>query len=468
MVRKNQIKLNLAYSVLYQLLLIMLPLITTPYISRVLGAEKIGIYSYNNTIASYFVMFACLGITNYGNRSIAQVKDNSYSLNRTFSSLYSFQLLTSLSITVVYALYIVLLASDKRAAFLEGIYVISAVIDLNWVLNGLEEFKYITIRSSLVKILSAVLIFCFISASDDIYLYITICCGSFLASNLFAIPVLLKHKIRFVSCKFSEIVCHWKPMLILFIPLVGMSVYKYMNKILLTYFSTLEETGFLESSERVLLVPICFVTALGNVMLPRMSSLYAQNNEAGANKYLENSFYFAMIASSSMGFGIIAVIKEFVPLFYGKGFEKCETIIPILMISPVFLAVANVIRTQFLIPKGKDKEYVISILFGAVVDIFTALFFIPKYAAIGAAIATTCTELAVCFMQIFLSRKESYMLKYILKSLPFMLFGIIMCFVVYNISFNFSIVLNLILKIIIGTGMIALMDGSYLYLLNKR
>lgn len=463
---KSKLRVNLIYSILYQILLIIIPLITTPYVSRVLGAEKIGIYSYNNTIAAYFVAFAVLGVANYGNRSIAQAKSDAQLLNKTFSNIYCFQLMTGSIVFCFYLFYVFVVASDRTAALFEGLYVFSALIDLNWLLNGLEEFKFITIRSSIVKIASAALIFAYVKNSEDIYIYIAICCGNFLVSNTLAIPVILQRHIKFIHCKASDVISIWKPMLVLFIPIIGMSIYKYVNKIILTQCSVLEETGFLESSERLLLVPICFVTALGNVMLPKMSASYAQNNEKVANKYLENSFYFAVIAASSMGFGIIAVIKDFVPLFYGEGFEKCETIIPILMISPIFLAIANVIRTQYLIPKGQDKEYVISILFGAVVDIIIALILIPKYAAIGAAIATTVTEFAVCSMQVFLSRKKTIIWRYILKSVPFAIIGAIMCLIVSAISLNVGNIASLVIKVLIGGGIYIALAVWYMYFIK--
>jgi len=465
---RKKVAENLVYSIVYQLLMIILPLITTPYISRVLGAEKIGIYSYSNSIASYFVLFACLGISNYGNRSIARVKHLSGELDHTFSSIYCFQLIVSSSITVLYIIYSTLISKDKLAAIFAGLYVLSTIVDLNWVLNGLEEFKYLTIRSAAVKIFAVVLIFTLVKGGDDVYHYITICCGTFLVNNLFALPLIQKKGIQFVKCKLTDVLSHWKPMIALFIPLMGMSVYKYFNKILLNNYSSLIETGLFESAEKVLLVPISFVIALGNVMLPRMSALFAQKDGSGIQRYMEYSFYFAVIAASSMGFGIIAIINEFVPLFYGVGFEKCIFIIPILMISPVFLAIANVIRTQYLIPKGNDREYVISILFGAVVDLVIAFLLIPKLASIGAAIAVSATEFAVCIMQVFLSRREKYIIKSILKSAPFVFFAIIMCIAVRALPSINNPLINITYKIIVGAMVISVLDGGYLVFMKKR
>lgn len=446
-----------------------MPLATTPYVSRVLGAEKIGIYSYSNTIAAYFAAFACLGIANYGNRAIAQSKSNPEILNRKFSSIYGFQILTSGITIIAYIVYIVFIANDKLAALLAGLYVLSTMFDLNWVLNGLEEFKYSTVRSSLVKIISVVLIFVAVKKPDDIYIYIAIVSGNFLVSNLCVVPYLYRNEIRLIRCKIEEITAHFRPIIILFIPLMGISVYKYTNKILLAGYSTMTEVGYFESSERVLLVPICFVIALGNVMLPKMSEMYAKGNFKNniADKYLENSFYLAIAVSSSMGFGLIAVIKEFVPLFYGSGFDKCEAIIPIMMISTVFLSIANVIRTQYLIPKGKDTEYVISILTGAVVNLCLALLLIPRLLSVGAAIATVCTEISVCAIQVFLSRKERNMMRYIVRSLMFFFPGIIMCFIVYNISFNFGLLINIVLKILIGFLIIIVLDAFILFTLKR-
>jgi O-antigen/teichoic acid export membrane protein len=433
----------------------------------VLGAEKVGLYSYSYTIATLFVMFAVLGIANHGTRAIAKVKGNLESLNRTFSSIYIFQLLTSGVTIVAYVAYLVIIADDMLAALLAGPYVLATMFDLNWVLNGLEEFKYSTIRSSLVKIISVVLIFITVKEPDDIYIYIVILCGSVLINNLCVVPYLYKNQIRVTKCNIKEVMAHFRPIAILFIPLLGMSVYKYINKIILASYFTLNELGFLESSEKVMLVPISFVVALGNVMLPRMSELYAKGNIENVDKYTENSFYFATAASSAMGFGLIAVIKEFVPLFYGVGFDKCEEIIPILMISAIFLAIANVIRTQYLIPKGKDKEYAISILAGAVINLFIAFLLIPRLASVGAAIAIVSSEFVVCAIQVFLSRKECNMMKYIARSLMFIFPGIIMCITVYNINFSFGLLVNITLKILIGFLIIIILDALIIFLLKR-
>lgn len=170
----NKVSKNFAYSMIYQLLLIILPIVTTPYVSRVLGVDRIGLYSYSYTIAALFVLFANLGIANYGTRSIAKVKRNPEILNQTFSSIYAVQLLTSGVIISTYIIYLLIYSEDMLATFLAGSYVISTLFDLNWVLNGLEEFRFSTIRSSFVKIASVVLIFTTVKEPDDIYIYIYI------------------------------------------------------------------------------------------------------------------------------------------------------------------------------------------------------------------------------------------------------------------------------------------------------
>lgn len=446
----NKTAKDLLYSILYQILLIALPLITTPYVSRTLGENSLGIYSYNYTIAAYFVLFCILGLTNYGSREIARNRTNKKDLNYTFSSIYYIQIILSIIINLFYIIYLFIFSENKIAGAIEFIYVFSAFFDLSWLLSGLEEFKYISIRSSLVKIFSVICIFLFVKQPNDIYIYMIILSSSILITNFLNVPLILKEKIKLVKCKMKDVFYHLKPLLILFIPIVSISFYKYFNIILLRNFHGYSETGFFSSANQLLLVPYAFTMALGNVMLPKTIRAYKEKNERKVFLFFNKSMKFVIIASVSMGFGIISVADAFVPIFYGDGFEKCIPLISILLISPLFLSIANVIRTQYLIPNNKDKEYVISIICGAAFNLSFGIVLIYKLNSIGAAIASLATEIVVCLIQIYLIRKQKFIIKSILFSIPYIIFGIIMLLVVISININFSNLVNLLIKVTIG------------------
>ena len=197
------IKKNFMYNAAYQILLIILPLITTPYISRVIGVQGIGIYSYTYSIANYFVMFAMLGINNYGNRSVAKARENREELNYTFSSILLFHFIVSIIAILGYAVFI-LSTVNKENSFifiLQFFFVISSFFDINWFFFGMEQFKLTVVRNTFIKVLSVFLIFLFVKSKDDLWLYTLILVFSNLVSQLALWPFLLNmfHLLKYQS-----------------------------------------------------------------------------------------------------------------------------------------------------------------------------------------------------------------------------------------------------------------------------
>lgn len=445
----NSIKRNFIYNSAYQLLIILIPLITTPYISRVLGAQGTGIYSYAYSVASYFVMFIILGLNNYGNRSIAKVRENQYLLSKTFWSIYCFQIICGIIVVACYILYTCIFSDNILISTIMIIYVLSACIDINWFFFGLEQFKVTVIRNTVIKILTVLAIFIFIKSPADIYKYTAIYVIGMILSQIF-LWFLLPSYISFVKIDISDIVVHIRPNLILFIPVIAVSLYKIMDKIMLGAMTNKTQVGYYESCERVIAVPLALVTSLGTVMLPRMTNLLANNNKKAGKQYVNKSIIFAMFLSTSMSFGIMAVSREFVPIFYGDGFTPCIMIFQILLPSGIFIAFANVIRTQYLIPQQKDSIFIISVITGAIINITLNLVFIPNFGAAGAACGTFFAEFSVCFVQAFFIRKELPIKKYVINSVPFLLSGLIMYMILINTTYEMSLLLLLILKVILG------------------
>lgn len=444
------VKKNFIYNSIYQVLLILLPLITTPYVSRILGPESIGQFSYNYAIAVLFVMFAMLGLNNYGNRTIAEFKDSSDKLREKFWEVYAMQFVVSMTVLLVYFLYAILI-NKSILSMVMMIHVASAVFDVNWLFFGLELFKYTTIRSVLVKTVMTLCIFLFVKTESDLILYSVIICFSSVLSQLLLWPYVFK-TIRPIKISWNKVVKHVLPNLVLFIPVVAIGMYRYMDKVMLGAMSSDVEVGFYESSDKIVYVPMALITALGAVMLPRVANLMSKNNKTMINKYMEKSIYFAMLISSLLCFGIMAVSKSFVPLYYGSGFEKCIYLFYILLPSCLFLAFANVIRTQYLIPAKKDKIYVISVVAGAIVNIVSNLILIPVLQSIGAAIGTLLAQIFVCLFQAFMVKSDIKIKSFVFNSIPIILSGIIMFVVVFYLDscLQVNLILRLLCESIIG------------------
>lgn len=240
------------------------------------------------------------------------------------------------------------------------------------------------------------------------------------------IPVIMRN-ISFSRIDLHGVVKHIKPNIVLFIPVIAVSVYRTIDKIMLGIMSTDVELGLYHGAENVIRVPMVFVTALGTVMLPRMSNMLSNGIDSKNIQHMfTKSIEFAMAISSVTCLGIMTVANEFVPLFYGKGFEKCIYLFYIILPGSMFEAFANVIRTQYLIPRKKDKIYITSLLVGASIDILMNILLIPKLASIGASIGTVLAYIAVCVTQAACVYRELNIKDNVIVSLPYVFSGMAM------------------------------------------
>ncbi|WP_434794263.1 Putative O-antigen transporter [Terrisporobacter petrolearius] len=462
----ESVKKNFFYNSAYQILILIIPLITTPYIARVLGADGIGIYSYRYSIANYFMLFIMLGLNNYGNRTIAKIRDNYDELAINFWSIYYMQLFLGIIINVIYIVYSIFVSDETAVSLVMGLYVISSMFDINWLFFGLEKFRFIVGRNFVIKIFSTTLIFLLVKNKSDVLIY----CGILSISTLFSQIVLWPYVLKVLrprKIRWKEISVHIKPNAFLFLTVIAVSLFKIMDKIMLGVMTNNAQVGFYESSEKVISIPMALITSLGTVMLPRMSNLI-KNNDVESRKVLMRSVVFAMFLATSMGFGIMSVSNEFVPLFFGPGYDTCKYLLLILLPSCIFLAFANVVRTQFLLPNHMDNVYVLSAVYGAITNIIINIILIPIIGSVGAAIGTLLAELVVCVYQCIKASEFLPIIEYVKKCCPFIISGIIMFLIVYSIEIKgIPLIAVLLTKIIIGIIIYACSLGIQLILLRN-
>lgn len=238
-------KKNIIYNIIYQVLLLLIPLITVPYVSRVLNADGLGIYTYTYSIVYYFMIIAMLGISKYGNRKIAKTRDNKKEMSKEFFSIYALQIIMSLTMTVFYLIYI--FAFDikyKDIALIQSLYILSSMFDINWFFFGIEKFKLTITRNTIIKVTSLILIFVFVKERSDVWIYTLILSGSTLLSNMILFTFLRKY-IEKVKITFSDIKKHIKQCLILFLPVIAVTIYKVMDKNMLGALTQIEEVRIL-------------------------------------------------------------------------------------------------------------------------------------------------------------------------------------------------------------------------------
>lgn len=394
---------NFYLNVLYQILTFIFPLITIPYVSRVLGVENIGIYSYTNSVMYMFVLFGMLGINNYGNREIAKVRDNKNKLSEKFSEIYSLQFIANLISITSYLLYVNIFETEFiQIAYLQLIYLTSILFDVNWFYFGLEKFKLTITRNLIIKIISIVLIFSFVSEKNDLWIYVVTLGVSTLSSQLYLFFKLPKF-VNFKKVSLPDILKHSKPVFLLFIPVISYGIYRVMDKIMIGTIAGIYELGYYENAEKLINIPIAINTALGTVMLPRMSYLLANKNDKVKN-VLCDSMKLAMLLSCIMSVGLFFISNEVTILLFGTEFEHSGFIVKLLSITIIISAWANVIRSLLIIPLRKDSIYVYSTAGGAILNVIFNLFFITLWGAAGACIGTIVAETYVMIYQTIKSK----------------------------------------------------------------
>lgn len=466
MEKTSSVKSNFIYNTVYQILILILPLITAPYISRVIGAEGNGIYSYTYSIVQYFVLFAMLGLSNYGNRTIAKCRDDKKKLSKEFFSIYAMQLMTSVLMIILYLGYITIFDNQYYIyALIQTIYLASTCFDITWFFYGLEKFKLTVTRNIIIRVISAICIFVFVKDKDDLVIYTFLMVGSTLISQLSLWPF-LKNEIKFVKPKFKEIIKHLKPNFILFIPVIAVSIYKLMDKIMLGNMTNVQNVAYYEYAERIINIPTSIITALGTVMLPRISNLLAKGEKNQIKFYMDKSMEYMMFLSIPICLGLIVVAPEFVPIYLGNEFVTTGSIIQYLAVTLIFVSWANVIRTQYLIPKEKDKIYIISVILGAIVNFVINMILIPRLQTIGASIGTIFAEFTVMFVQTIAVRKELEIKKYVIYVAKFLVSAIIMTIIIVGIKYIIdNKYLVVIMQIIIGAMIYFLLN--YKFILNN-
>lgn len=446
----KSIKQNYLYNVLYQLLIIFLPLITAPYVARTVGASGLGIYTYTFSIAQYFSLFILLGVSNYGNRSIAQVRDNNKRLSKTFFEIYSIQFLIGIPIVLIYIIYALFISTNAIISLIQVIYLISVILDISWFFFGIEQFKVTVTRNVIIKILSLLCIFAFVKNSDDLVIYtLILTIATFI--NQFVLWLFLKKNISFTKVTIKGIIRHIKPNLLLFIPVIATSIYILTDKIMLGIMGDMTSVGLYEYADKIRNIPMGLITALGVVMLPKITNMIAKGNKKAASKYLDKSFIFTMFCAFAFYFGILGISNVFIPIFYGKEFIDCVEILNLLVIAIMFISWANVIRTQILIPNKKDNIYIISTILGAIINIILNLILIKRYGVIGAAIATVVSEIIVASYQTIKVRKYinwKYILHYLIQ---FIIIGFLMFIVVKKLGNYLGIsIVSCIIQVVVG------------------
>ena len=464
----ESVKKNYIFQVSYQILNMLLPFVTSPYISRILGAENLGIYSYTYSVANIFILFINLGIEKYGSRMIAAAKENKNFLNKVFSELLILKIILGILVTVLYLIINHFILKYKLLFGIQTFLLLGATIDINWFFWGIEKFKITVIRNFVFKLCTVLCIFLFVRAKDDLWIYITIMAlGTLISQSL--VWFVLRQYVCIKRVKCSDSLVHLKPLMILFTGILAQSAYTYIDKIMLGSLGSMEQLGFCDNAYKIVSFPMGMITSLGVVMLPRMTMLYNNHSIEKASKYISSSMHFVLVLAFGMAGGMAAIGEDFSIVFLGESFATSGRIVAVISPIVLFMSWSDVVRNQYLIPKGLDKEYTTAIIIGAIINVVSNALLIPKIGAFGAAIGTVLSYFSIAVYQTYVTRKELPYRQFIQLIIPLFLFSMIMFFCVnaFGKWYENISVIGIIIQVCIGIVVYGTLVLVYLFLCSK-
>lgn len=399
--KKQSLKKNIIYSMSFQILKIITPLITAPYISRVLGASNIGIYSYTYSIAMYFTLFGGLGTVSYGTREIARCRDHKQELSQNFFEIEMVSIITTTISLIAWGIFTAL-NTQYRAYYLVLTFNLLAVMfDISWFYAGIEHFKYTVLWNSIARITSVVCLLLFVKTANDLLVYIFIMSFTTLAANITMWIYLPKfiHRIKLRSMRLKH---HFRETLVYFIPTIATSVYNVLDKTLIGVITKdTYENGYYEQANKILDIckTVTFV-AINSVLSSRISYLFAEKKFEEIKQRIHLSMDFVLFMGIGICFGLIGIAENFVPWFFGDGYHKVIGLLQLMSPVVLIIGISNCLGSQYYTPSGRRRESARYIIAGAVINFCLNCAFIPFLKAYGAAIATIIAELAITFLYI--------------------------------------------------------------------
>ena len=392
---------NYAYNLSYQLLVIILPIITTPYVTRIFSSDDLGTYGYFSSIVIYFILLATLGVANYGTKVISGHRKD---IDKNFWGIYSLQLgATILSIFLYFMLYIFLQFMHNPVALILGLSLLSKGLDISWLFQGLEDFRKITVRNITVKLIGVIAIFLFIKSANDLHLYVFLLTIFELLGQL-SMWLPARAFIGKPHFDWEYAKQHLRPIILLFLPQIAISLYVTLDRTMLGALASTKDVGIYDQALKLVNILLTLVTSLGSVMLPRVSNLLSLGDHKAINKMHEMSFLIYNLVIFPIMAGMLIVNDDFVNFFLGQDFQEARYAIAIMIFRMFFIGWTNIMGIQILIPHNKNKEFMLSTTIPAIVSVGLNLLLLPKLGYIGAAIVSVLTEVLVWLIQLFYTR----------------------------------------------------------------
>ena len=389
------------------------PIVTFPYVSRILLAEGTGKVAFAASIASYFSMIAALGIPTYGIRACARIRDDKDKLNKTVQELLIIHMsATSLALMFYFISVFIVpeLYKEKTLMLINSLSILLNVFGVNWLYQALEQYSYITYRSIFFKIISIILMFFFIHQKSDYIIYGGIAIFANAGSNILNF-IRLRKLINFKKVESYSFLVHIRPILVFFAQSVAITVYTNLDTVMLGFMQSDIEVGYYNAAIKIKTILLSLVTSLGTVLLPRLSYCIQKNDKIQFQTLISKSIRFVFIIALPLTIFFILFAKETLIVLSGRDFIGATLAMQIITPTILLIGLSNITGIQILTPLGKEKFVVYSVTFGAILDLIVNYICIPRLGAAGASLGTLIAEFSVLAVQIMYTSKQLHEVK---------------------------------------------------------
>jgi O-antigen/teichoic acid export membrane protein len=436
-----QTQKNIFYNVLLALSQVLFPLITFPYLARVLGPENIGLYNFSESYARYFALVAALGISVYGVREIAKKQDQPKALSNTFAELFLINLIATCILSVLYLFtigYTNRLSSHANLFYWSFVFFFFQVFVLEWFFTGINQFKYIAVRFFIIRLIFVAAIFIFIKEANDYVKYMQLQVGLTFFLGVINFIFLFKFiDLKNTRIKDLNLIQHLKPLFLLFLTIFSISVYLHFDTVLLGILADNESVGYYSAPLKLVKIIIAVLAAITAAMFPKMVQYFEQGDLVQFEKMLKQSFELVISIGIPTTVLVYTLAPEIIFILFGSNFELAVT--PLQITAPLILIVSlsTIFGFQILSVYSKDSAILKSAVVGMLFSLIASFLFIPKYKQEGAAYIILCTELLVLSFFIYFSSKviqlkntKQVILREIVFAIPYFILPYIVALIV--------------------------------------
>jgi O-antigen/teichoic acid export membrane protein len=419
---------------------IILPLITFPYITRILSNESLGNVFFIDSFTQYFILFASLGVPFYGVREIAKRKNDQEYVSKLVIDLVSLQFILSIVYILLFfllGLFIPKLISNITLIKIGALMILANAFSIEWFYQGIENFSYITVRSLVIKVASVISILFLVQDATDSVVYYSILSGVVIANATLNFGYFFKN--YFTSFNFKiTILKHIKPLIVLFSINASLSVYVLLDSIILGFLTDSINVSFYNIPLKLVKIFWMIIAGIGMVFVPRISALFGSERNDEIKVLMTKSISMVLLLALPFCLFCILFAKDILLIISGVKYIEASSALQVLSVIPLIIGLCNVFGTQFLLPIGKEKKILYATIIGLIVSLTINFSLIPSLKFMGSAIAAVAAEFSVCLYVYFAAKKEIKILldKSLISQILLCLCGTLIFYLVVAVYFS--------------------------------